>query len=309
MSCSGLQDACFMPISHGKPFALASFVALLVWWGACAYGHYFGRFCFQVKQVSYSHVLVPEAFNGYRIVQISDLHLQSWEGKKDLLQRVVDRINALHPDLIVFTGDLVSFDYRELEPFTDVLRRLNARDGVVSVMGNHDYSPYHRGLTPAQRSQKVDSLIVMQRECLGWKLLLNENVLLRRGDDSMAVVGVENQSCGTHRIVRRGRLQQAIDGTEGLFKILLSHDPSHWRAEVLSKTDIPLMLSGHTHAMQFRLCGFTPSKWAYPECDGRYDEEGQTLYVNIGLGGTLLPMRIGANPEITEIILRRSPSC
>ena len=288
-----------------KPFAWASLFLIAGWWGIYAYGHYIGRFCFQVKPVTFSHALVPKAFNGYRIVQISDLHLQGWAGEKEKLQKAVERINSLQPDLIVFTGDLVSFDFHELDPFVDVLQKLKATDGVVSVMGNHDYSPYHRGLSSGERAKKVDSLLVAQRDKLGWNLLLNSNVSIRRGTDSIAILGVENQSCGVHQIVRRGNLKQAMEGTDGMFRILLSHDPSHWREEVLEKTDIPLMLSGHTHAMQIRIFGFTPSRWAYPECAGRYDEGGQTLYVNIGLGGTLVPIRIGANPEITEITLKR----
>lgn len=288
-----------------RPFAWVSLCLFITWWGMCAYGYFIGRFHFQVKPFTYMHSLIPPSFDGYRIVQISDLHLQSWENNEKKLQQAVQKINSLQPDLIVITGDLVSFDYHEVEPFVETFRELKARDGVVSVMGNHDYFPYNRGLTKTQRQTKVDSLMYMQRRVLKWKLLMNEHLLLNRGRDHLAIIGVENQSCGTHRIICRGQLEQAMKGTEGLFKILLSHDPSHWRAEVLSHTDIPLMLSGHTHAMQFRFLGLTPSMWAYPECDGRYDEAGQTLYVNIGLGGTLIPMRIGARPEITLITLKR----
>ena len=211
-------------------------------------------------------------------------------------------LKALKPDLICFTGDLVSRDYTELEPLLPILKQLQAKDGVVSIMGNHDYDPYESHLPARERQQKVERLQEMERDELGWRLLLNEHLIVHRGADSMAVIGVENQSCGAHRIIRRGRLAEAMAGTEGLFSILMSHDPSHWRAEVVGQTSIPLTLSGHTHAMQMRLMGFTPSKWIYPECDGRYDEGSQTLYVNIGLGGTL-PMRIGARPEITLLTL------
>lgn len=197
----------------------------------------------------------------------------------------------------------MSFDFHELEPLADVLKAMHATDGVVSILGNHDYDPYAPGLSPRERQARVDTLAHMQRHLLGWHLLLNEHMIIRRGTDSLAILGVENQSCGAHQVIRRGDLHRAMQGTDGMFRILLSHDPSHWRAEVLGQTDIPLTLSGHTHAMQFRILGFTPSRWVYPECDGRYDEQGQTLYVNIGLGGTL-PMRIGATPEITLITLR-----
>ncbi len=285
-----------------KPFAWGSLALLAVWWGAYAYGHWLGRFRWEVKEWTYASQRVPKAFRGYRIVHISDLHLDGWLGHEGQLRQVVRDINALNPDLICFTGDLVSLDYRELEPLLPVLRELKARDGVVSIMGNHDYDPYETNIPASQRALKVQRLEDMERDSLGWHLLLNQHLALHRGTDSLAIIGVENQSCGAHRIVRCGRLAEAMAGTEGMFAILLSHDPSHWRAEVVGHTGIPLTLSGHTHAMQMRLLGFTPSKWIYPECDGRYDEGGQTLYVNIGLGGTL-PMRIGAQPEITLLTL------
>ncbi|MCR4921155.1 MAG: metallophosphoesterase [Bacteroidaceae bacterium] len=285
-----------------RPFAWAGMGLLCLWWAAFCYGNLFGRFRSEVKEMDYVNAALPAAFDGYRIVHISDLHLDGWRSHADRLQPILERIQSLSPDLIVFTGDLVSFDYRELAPFVPMLASLRARDGVVSILGNHDYSPYAPGLSPHERQMRVDSLADMQRRQLGWHLLLNEHFIVRRGTDSLAVIGVENQSCGAHQVIRRGNLHRAMQGTEGIFRILLSHDPSHWRAEVVGHTDIPLTLSGHTHAMQCRILGFTPSRWIYPECDGRYDEAAQTLYVNIGLGGTM-PMRIGATPEITLIRL------
>ena len=285
-----------------RPFAWTGVALLAVWWVAYAYGHWVGRFRWEVKEWAYASERVPQGFRGYRIVHISDLHLDGWRGQEDRLAQVVGDINALQPDLICFTGDLVSLDYTELEPLVPILRGLKARDGVVSVLGNHDYDPYETDIPARLREDKVRRLVEMERDGLGWHVLMNQHLILHRGADSMAVIGVENQSCGAHQIVRRGRLGEAMSGTEGQFSILLSHDPSHWRAEVVGHTSIPLTLSGHTHAMQMRLLGFTPSKWIYPECDGRYDEAGQTLYVNIGLGGTL-PMRIGAQPEITLLTL------
>ncbi len=286
-----------------RPFAWASLAVLALWWGLYLYGHYWGRFTHEVKRVEYASERVPQNFDGYKIVHISDLHLDGWKGHDKDLEEVVRTVNGMEPDLICFTGDLVSFDYRELVPFVPVLKQFHARGGVVSILGNHDYNPYMRNLDARKRSELLDTLVRMQREDLGWHLLLNEKLILHRGKDSLAVLGVENQSCGAHQIIRRGKLREAMEGTDGMMRILLSHDPSHWRAEVVGQTDIPLTLSGHTHAMQFRILGFTPSKWIYPECDGRYDEGDQTLYVNIGLGGTL-PMRIGATPEITEIVLK-----
>lgn len=289
-----------------RPWMLTSLVVVALWWMAYAWGHYVGRFRYEVKEMRYVSESLPDAYDGYRIVHISDLHLDGWRGHASELWHIVDTINGLRPDLICFTGDLVSMNYREASTLKPILQNLTATDGVVSILGNHDYDPYERGISDRERQANVDSLVRMERDELGWTLLLNEHRILQRDGERMAVVGVENQSCGAHQVIRRGRLAEAMAGTDGLFRILLSHDPSHWRAEVANKVDIPLTLSGHTHAMQFRIGGFTPSRWIYPECDGRYDEEGQTLYVNIGLGGTM-PMRIGATPEITLITLRRNP--
>lgn len=281
-----------------RPFAFTAAGLVLVLWGLLFYGHQWGRFRFQVKEVAYSNPALPAGFDGARAVHISDLHLDGWKGHEDELRKAVNIINGLHPDVIFFTGDLVSFSSKELDPFADILKGLEAP--VYAILGNHDYSPYDRRLTDEDREAMVQDLIRKEREVLGWTVLLNESALIQRGGDTLAVVGVENQSCGMRNVVRRGRLADALQGTDGFFRILLSHDPTHWRAEVLPRTDIPLTLSGHTHAMQTRIFGLTPSKWVFPECDGLYTEDGRTLYVNIGLGGTL-PFRIGAQPEITLI--------
>ena len=287
-----------------RPFLVAGLALVVLWWGLYAYGHWIGRFRFEVKKVELGSSRLPSSFDGYRIVQISDLHADGWKGHARRLQEIADTINALKPDLIVFTGDLVSFDFRELFDLWQPLASLRARDGVLSVLGNHDYDPYARNISPERRDSLVRLLVSYQEEQLGWRVLMNSNTLVRRGSDSLAIVGVENQSCGPHRPIRRGRLADAMKGTDGMFRVLLSHDPSHWRAEVLGRTDIDLTLSGHTHAMQCRILGFTPSRFIYPECDGLYREGDQSLYVNIGLGGTM-PMRIGATPEVTLITLRR----
>lgn len=287
-----------------RPFLYASIGIIILWWGLFLYGHHIGRFHHEVKEVEYTHADIPSDFDGYQIVHISDLHMDGWHGHEEQLSQIVEHINQLQPDLIVFTGDLVSLNHHELDGLAPILCSLKARDGVMSVLGNHDYDPYER-ISERQRQQNVEKLMQRQRHELNWHLLANQHHIIHRGADSIAIIGVENQSCGAHNVIHRGRLSEAMQGTEHMFSILLSHDPSHWRAEVLGHTAIPLTLSGHTHAMQMRIIGFTPSKWVYPECDGRYDEGGQTLYVNIGLGGTM-PMRIGATPEITRITLKKS---
>lgn len=267
------------------------------------YGCLYGWRRFEVKEVTFEHPDVPEAFDGYRIVQISDFHLGTIARYPDEVRRVVEMINAQHPDLIAFTGDLVNNEATELDVVEDILAGLHACDGVYSVLGNHDYGPYRQW--PSRRVQAENLADLKRREvAMGWNLLLNENRIIKRGADSIAVVGVEND--GKPPFPALGDLPKATRGTtEGMFKLLLSHDPSHWRRRVLPETDIQLMLSGHTHAMQFRLGVFSPSAWIYPEWGGLYTENGQGLYVNTGLGSVMIPYRFGAWPEISVITLRR----
>lgn len=286
-----------------KPYGWCALGLFVIWGLMFLYGNKVGRFRSEVKEWEFGRKDVPEAFDGYRIVHISDIHLDGWKGHEEELKDRVEEVNALGADLICFTGDLVSLSSHELDDFVDILKGMKAKDGVVSILGNHDYMPYmHK--SNAERQKEVNEVVRIEREVLGWKLLMNENTIIRRGNDSIAIMGCENQSVGAHPVIQRGDLQKTMEGTDGMFRILLTHDPSQWRKEVVGETDIPLTLSGHTHAMQFKVFGFTPSKWAYPECDGWYEEGGQSIYVNIGLGGTM-PMRIGATPEITCFTLKR----
>lgn len=287
-----------------KPYGIASLGLAISWVLLFFYGNQIGRFRHEVKNIEIQDTSVPSSFDGYKIVHISDLHLDGWTGHEDKLREVIEEINFLHPDLICFTGDLVSLSDKELIPFIPILKNLKATDGVVSVLGNHDYLPYAHMLSNSERHKALDNIVKLQREELRWQLLLNEHVFISNDTDSIAVIGCENQSVGAHPVIQRGNLNAATEGVDdNIFRILLTHDPSHWRAEVVDHTSVPLTLSGHTHAMQFRICGFSPSRWIYPEYDGMYQEGNQHLYVNIGLGGTM-PMRIGATPEITLITLR-----
>lgn len=309
-----------------RPFGVATLVLVAVWVVMAIYGNVYGRFRHEVKRVQLTFGNLPASFDGLRIVHISDLHLDGWVGHEKELQQRIEEINALCPDIICFTGDLVSMSPNELRPFVPILRQLRTRSSllrrdkngtVYAVLGNHDYMPYARiGLR--ERDAAVAELVRMEREELGWTVLLNESDVIHRGNDSIAILGCENQSVGAHPVIQRGDLRKTLSnltlstdsqlsslrsGAGGtIFCILLTHDPSQWRKEVLPETNIPLTLCGHTHAMQLRFLGFTPSKWIYPECDGLYSEGQQYLYVNIGLGGTL-PWRIGATPEITLITL------
>lgn len=290
-----------------RPFGFTALGLAGLWLCLFAYGNLFGRYFHETKKVEIPCKGLPESFKGYRIVHISDLHINGYEGKDNLLLSIIKEINALKPDLICFTGDLVSIDEAELTHFLPLLRQLKAKDGVISIMGNHDYMPYKRNVSNKERAMNVAELQRMEREDLGWKLLLNENTFIHRGNDSIAIVGSENQSMGIHSIIRRGNLTKALEGTDNSFRIILTHDPTHWRGEILgkarSKDDGTLTLSGHTHSGQFRVLGFSVARFIYKEYDGLYTEGNQHLYINIGLGGTM-PMRIGATPEITLITLR-----
>lgn len=260
-----------------------------------------GKQQFQVKEVTIESEDIPHGFDGYRIVQLADIHAGSWGENTQPMQKAVNIINNLKPDLIVFTGDLVNNLASELDSFIPILSQLKAKDGVYSVLGNHDYSTYIKWDNPQQQEAQLDSLKAKQAQ-MGWKLLNNQHAKLYHQHDSIAIIGVENS--GRPPFPDHARLSEAMAGTEGMFQILLSHDPSHWRREVLPKTDIQLMLSGHTHAMQTKIFGFSPAQFVYPENDGLYQEGKQMLYVNIGLGYLLYPIRLGAWPEITLLTLK-----
>ena len=268
-----------------------------------AYGAILERNVFRVKQVTLSFDQLPAAFDGYRLVQFSDLHARSFMHRSRALRRAVDKMNGLVADLSVFTGALVTLVPDDLEPIAGELARLHAPDGVLSILGNHDYCTYRRPSEGSERTGGLRELIAAERG-LGWTLLSNENRLIGRGGDTLAVAGVENIS-GSRHFPSTGDLAKALTGTEGFFTVLLSHDPSHWDREAREK-GIPLMLSGHTQSAQFSLFGLSPSRLLFKQYRGLYQQQGQYLYVNVGLGETIFPARIGATPEITLITLRKS---
>lgn len=268
------------------------------------YGILVERNLYRVRDVEIVSETLPAAFDGYTLVQLSDIHARSFRLRPKSLERAVGKVNALGADLIVFTGDLVTIGPDELEPVRGALAGLHAPDGVLSVLGNHDYCPYLRVSDSPRLNREAMEQVKRTETAIGWRLLLNEHVKIARGADTLAVLGVENIST-SRAFPSTGDLAQAMDGTQGCWRILLSHDPTHWEKEVVGKQDIPLTLSGHTHAAQFSLFGLSPSRWFYPRFRGLYREQGQCLYINIGLGETIFPARIGAAPEITRINLRR----
>lgn len=292
---------------------LAAIVAFLLVLGCI--GYFYGSRHFVVN----SHTLyfddLPEEFDGYRIAQFSDFHAMSFHlGHEDDVLTLVNLVNAQHCDLIVFTGDLVTIRSDELDGFEPYLSSLSAPDGVVSIMGNHDYALYQRDFTPRQRSEDVMALHRRQRD-MGWQVLLNDHKIIRKGRDSIAVVGVENDG-EAPRFPSYGDLPKAMSGIGGgTFKVLLSHDPTHWRRKVIPDTDIQLTLSGHTHAGQFKVFGWSPVSWVYKEWSGEYVNGKkipsgsivrQTLVVSEGVGCVPVPFRVGAWPEINVITLRKN---
>jgi hypothetical protein len=267
------------------------------------------------KQLETQHVdlyfaNLPEAFDGYRIAHLSDLHVGTYGHKTAFIDKVVAQVEAENPDLIAFTGDLVNTEPEEILPFRAALSQLSAPDGIVSVLGNHDYCLY--GHPERWSNEREGGLRVAELErALGWRVLLNESLILEKNGELLAIAGVENT--GKPPFPQIGSLQEAIAGItsydtlkydKDMFTILLSHDPSHWRMEILPKTHIPLTLSGHTHAAQVKLGRWSPSSWLYKEWGGLYQSDNQQLYISEGLGGTL-PFRFGARPQIVMITLHR----
>ncbi len=285
-----------------SPFVCAGMLLGTTLVGIILYGSIIGKTRFEVKEVNFTSSKLPKAFNGYRIVQLSDIHIGSWEGNANALQEAVDKVNALQPDLIVFTGDLVNNRADELNGFEDILAKLKAKDGIYSILGNHDYGPYYHWKSKADLAQNLVELENREKQ-LGWQLLNNNHAILHKDNDSIALIGVENE--GEPPFSQYGDLTKATQNTEGLFQILLSHNPTHWRREVLPKSNVELMLAGHTHAMQMAWGHHSPSSFMYPEWSGMYKEGERGLYVNVGLGFVGLPFRFGAWPEITVITLNK----
>ena len=285
-----------------RPFTLVGIVLALYSFGCIAYGSFFGITRFEVKEVEYSSPRLPDGFDGYRIVQLSDIHIGSWQGRQKSIQKLVDMANGQKADLIVFTGDLVNQQSHELDAFAPILSQLHAPGGVYSILGNHDYGTYYHWKSPEEESANLDYLL-HQQAAMGWTMLNNDHAIVWHKGDSIALVGVEND--GEPPFSQFADLPKALRGTDGMFKILLSHNPTHWRREVLPQSDIDLMLAGHTHAMQAIFFGHSLAELMYPEWRGMYTEDGRSLYVNIGIGYVGLPFRFGAWPEITVITLKK----
>lgn len=289
--------------------------AFLNWMALAAGGTLFGtlvygfsnKYSYRVKRVKLNFDNLPAGFKGLKVVQISDIHSGSFTNK-EAVEKGIEKILSLNPDLILFTGDLVNDRATEMHQYMDIFSRLKAPMGVYSVFGNHDYGDYVRW--PDQgisKEQNLENLKQVHAD-MGWRLLMNEHVELERKGDKIALLGIENWSAKA-RFPKHGRLDLAHKGTDKYpFKILMSHDPSHWDAQVLPDyKDIDLVLSGHTHGMQFgvNIPGFqwSPVQYMYKQWDGLYENEKQKLYVNPGFGFIGYPGRVGILPEITLLEL------
>ncbi len=300
-SLLGRVAAPFAPVAMvwGNAAGLAAGAAVAL---AALYGFTFGWRHVVERRTDIVTPSLPEAFDGYTIVQLSDFHIGTYSAAPGTVDEIVRRVNALHADAVVFTGDLVNADPEETTAFAAALSRIRARDGVFSVLGNHDYCEYRTYTAPDSPARAVKGLVRRER-AMGWQLLLNENRVLRRGGDSIAIVGVEND--GEPPFPAKGDLPRAMRGLPShISKVLLSHDPTHWRRSVLPRTDVAVTLSGHTHAMQLCIGRFSPSAWKYPEWGGLYREGSRLLHVSTGVGSNV-PFRLGAWPEIDILMLKR----
>lgn len=288
--------------------------AFLSWLGIGFGGSFLGTFIYgfsnkynyRTKRIQLTYHNLPAGFKGLKIVHISDIHSGSF-GNKEAVQKGVDMVLKENADIILFTGDLVNDHAGEMRDYKDVFSKVKATMGVFSTLGNHDYGDYVSWDSPLAKKQNLETLKQVHGQ-MGWRLLMNEHIVLERNGDAIALLGIENWSAKGN-FPKYGKMDLAYTGAEKYpFKILMSHDPSHWDAEVRPKyADIDLMLSGHTHGMQFGLetpfLKWSPVQWMYKQWAGLYEEGKQKLYVNRGYGFIGYPGRVGILPEITVIEL------
>ena len=271
--------------------------------GLVIYGMTFGFSQIEVRQIEFASKDLPEAFDGYRIVQFSDAHVDTFDGwLEEMVPQIVDSINAQKGDMIVFTGDLQNLRPEELVSKVAPLRQLHAPDGVYSILGNHDYATY---LDCDEATKKQNDLKTQQLERqMNWTLLMNEHRIIRRGNDSIVIAGMENWGV-QKRMPRNGDVGKTMKGVSPKsFTLMLQHDPNAWRAKILPECNAQLTLSGHTHGGPFSLFGWTPANFTYSECFGTYYEGDRAICVSSGLGG-LIPFRLGQPGEIVVITLRK----
>jgi len=301
----GPVDAAGEGIDRARFLSQLGLIVSVVPFAGVLYGVTKGRRNFNLARVPVRSGNLPEAFDGLRVVQISDMHLGSYGGDMSIVRNGVDLIMAENPDLILFTGDMVNDFAEEAELFIAELARLQAPLGKFSILGNHDYSDYPKWDSPAAKAANLEKLKRIHAE-MGFRLLLDEHLPLERNGERIGLLGVQNWG---HRFQQYGDLQKTIRGSEAFpYRILMSHDPTHWEHQVQG-TGIDLTLSGHTHGAQLGVklgsTTYSPAQWVYKHWAGLYAEGGQQLYVNRGFGFIGFPGRVGMPPEITVLELMR----
>ena len=305
----------FFSFSDAKIFERRSFLSKIALLVASIpipfvlYGIYKGRYNYKVYKYDLIFDDLPEDFDGYQITHISDIHSGSLKNKNNV-EYAVRLINEQKSDLILFTGDIINNKSNELIKWKDLLSTMKASDGKFSVLGNHDYGDYVNWNNKQEKEDNFSDLLNFQKQ-MGFKLLLNENIKIKKGESNISLIGVENWGKG--RFKKKGDIDKACIGLNKRdFKIVLSHDPSHWDKILIDhKTHFHLTLSGHTHGMQFGIeipgwVKWSPAKWAYRQWAGLYNEKNQFLNVNRGFGVLGFPGRVGIPPEISVITLKKS---
>lgn len=295
-------------ISRSEFLSKAALVASTIPLGAFAYGIISGAHDYRVRRLTVTLPNLPKSFDGIRIGQLSDIHSGSF-WNKTAVKGGVEMMLSEKPDVIFFTGDLVNNESEEVKNYIDVFDKLKAPLGVFSITGNHDYGDYKSWATPEAKQKNFRDLVAAHK-VMNFDILMNEHRFIEQGGEKIAIIGNENWGGG--RFAKYGKLDQAYRGTEeASVKLLLSHDPSHWDAQVRKDySDIDLMFAGHTHGFQFgvEIGGFkwSPSQYAYKQWAGLYREDNQYLYVNRGFGYLGYPGRVGMPPELTIIELKRA---
>lgn len=294
-------------ISRAKFLSYAGITLAALPFTSMIYGMVKTAFDFKIRKSVVPIKGLPSAFDGLKIIQISDIHSGSFING-NAFEKAVELILEQKPDLIFFTGDLVNDKASEAEPFIDIWKKLSATYGIYSIVGNHDYGDYIMWPNRADKEANFEHLKQIHKS-MGWELLLNENRVIEKDGEQLAILGVENWG-GALRFPRKGDIETAKKGVEHIsHKLLLSHDPSHWEAKVMEQhPDIHVTFSGHTHGFQFgiEIPGFkwSPSQYVYPQWAGLYAKGHQYLYVNRGLGFLGYLGRVGIKPEITLMELR-----
>ena len=281
---------------------LIGLVCVPVIWYIVLYGSFIGFNKVEVNRQTFTSPDLPKAFDGYKVVLFSDAHVGSYTARNEhVLKKAIDLINAQHPDMIVYTGDIQNTQPQDIYRHMDVLSSLRAKDGIYSILGNHDYGDYICGNT-AKKVANMRETMSLEKQ-MGWTLLMNEHRYIDRGKSHIIIAGMENDGDGI-RFPQKGNIKKALKGiNDDDFILMLEHDPSSWRRRIIPDGRAQLTLSGHTHKMQFALFDWCPMSLTGKEVNGWYIEDEQTLFVTAGLGG-LIPFRFGAPGEIAVITLK-----